>query len=79
MLSFANSSTLSTTLKVIRFGQGPSRQLLPLDLFVDDAVTTPRLQIEDFAGEVLELIPHTSSDMRTLLRLRVLVLKSEIF
>jgi hypothetical protein len=34
-----------------------------LDLFMDDSVATPRLQIEYVAEEVLELLPHTSSDM----------------
>lgn len=33
-----------------------------LNLFMDDGVDTPRLQIEDVAEEVLELLPHTSPD-----------------
>jgi DNA-directed RNA polymerase subunit F len=37
-----------------------------LDLFMDDSVATPRLQTEDVAEEVLELLPRTSPDMRAL-------------
>lgn len=37
-----------------------------LDLFMDDSVATPRLQIEDLAGEVLESLPRTSPDIRAL-------------
>jgi DNA-directed RNA polymerase subunit F len=37
-----------------------------LDLFMDDSIATPRLQIEDVAEEVLELLPRTSPDMRAL-------------
>jgi hypothetical protein len=34
------------------------------DLFMDDSIATPRLQIEDVAEE--ELLPRTSPDMRAL-------------
>jgi len=62
MLSFAYSSTLSTTLKAITRTVAISAASA-LNLFMDDGVGTPRLQIEDVAGEVLELLPHTSPDM----------------
>lgn len=37
-----------------------------LDLFMDSSVITTRLQIEDVADEVLELLPRASPDMRFL-------------
>ena len=37
-----------------------------LQLFMDDGVITSRLWIEDIAEEVLELLPRSSPDIRSL-------------
>ncbi|KAH0182833.1 hypothetical protein KCV03_g10155, partial [Aureobasidium melanogenum] len=41
-----------------------------LDLFMDDSAATPRLQIEDVAEEVLELLPHVICDAGELMGVR---------